>query len=246
MLAGWTLKPKPKDTTCKALKCENKECCQPPVLCSAHTCGKDWFKNTAKAKLICKDRKCTDDLCCSEKCKSFTCGAGFKGNADTTPCAGKCTAPECCVADQTCANSGITCAGVCATVGDNSLMKANPAKIMCPTGGCTKDTCCDKPPTVTTTDGPANPCAPQVPRLYSDKAEVAVETKAQEAETKEKEVGQALGVMPALGMFAMFVMAVGVGASLYKRRVRSTRNVTLLGQIDNLEDQDSDLTDSIE
>jgi len=112
-------------------------------------------------------------------------------------------------------------------------MKEKPETIMCPTGGCTKDTCCDKP---VTTTGSADPCAPTAPRLFSDKAEVAVQT-------KEKEVGQALGVMPVLGMFAMCALVAGVGASLYKRRVRGTRELTLLSQGDDLED--SDLSDSL-
>jgi len=209
------------------------------VKCSDHSCGGDWFNSTAKASLVCQDRTCSDEFCCSEKCKSFTCGQGFKSNADTTLCAGKCTEPECCVAEQTCANSGIMCAGVCATV-DNSLQKANYATIKCPTGGCTQDTCCEKPKAPKVTPPSGDPCAPQV-RLYSDKAEATAQTKQENVEMKEKETGQAVGVMPALGMFAMCVMAVGVGASLYKRRVRSTRQVTLLAQHDSLEDGDSDL-----
>jgi len=113
-------------------------------------------------------------------------------------------------------------------------MKENASTIMCPAKGCTKDTCCDKP-AVTTTGNP-DPCAPTAARLFSDKAEVA-------AQTKEKEVGQALGMMPVLGMFAMCALVAGVGASLYKRRVRGTRQLTLLSQGDDLED--SDLSDSL-
>jgi len=104
---------------------------------------------------------------------------------------------------------------------------------MCPAGGCTTDMCCDKP-VVSTTGGP---CAPTVPQLYSDKTEVA-------AQGKEKEVGQALAAMPVLGMFAMCALVVGVGASLYKRRLRATREVTLLPQCDTLED--AVLSDSLE
>lgn len=111
-------------------------------------------------------------------------------------------------------------------------MKAKPETIMCPPGGCTSDTCCDKP-VASTTD---NPCAPTVQRLYSDKQEVA-------AQTKRKEVGQALGVMPALGMFAMCALVSGVGAFIYKRRVRSTRQLTLLSQDDSLEG--GDFSDSL-
>merc|ERR1711879_1084718 len=97
-------------------------------------------------------------------------------------------------------------------------LRLQPARLMCDASGCTADKCCLAPTTTPcpTTVYPAPaPCSTKMMRLYSAKQEATVQEAVVVAH-KGTTPAQAWAV-PIISMCAMLTLAVGVGATLYRR-----------------------------